>query len=672
MPVGSYPGPQTSIGNGATTVFPYNFRILQSADLRVALDGVTQSSGYTVSGVGDVSGGNVTFTTAPATDVVVLRERAATYDRSDDYQRNGDFAEENVDKDFDRAVMLIQQLKALSDRAPRVPAGSGLAGDDFAFPNPGAGYYIRWNAAGTALEAVSAVNDAGSVTVGTQTRSVTAMFADPVNVLNYIPVALHADIRNGTSTTPVHTYIQAAIDANPGRVIYFPSGRYYCTASIVLGGDGSTELIYNGLRGEGWPNYQGVAMPSLLYFAASSGVVFNNAYCGLEGFFIQGTKAGGSNPVTGTFGRVGLSLSGTEYDGGSSCIRDITIYGFDVGVKTENSPNDGFAGAYFEIGPVFVLNCDTGWALTEATTDFRVTGGKTTDCTNFGLYGGTGSYRNIQFVNHLFELCGELAPNLNRVAVRVDDITHFHLIGGYLEAVNMMAGKGASISLHGVATGSNTRFWGEGDFYFGDSSLGRAIPVAVNEDMTAWTASNCAVAAVDTATHPKCYRITSTANGATQVSLAAPVMPLGGSGDISPRLLIDDGIRPVLHFMHAIFQIKWDTTFFEPTAAAQWVPENGFGPVFLARGYDASGDSFAITTGCDPASFDFSDNAWHQVNLVFPIRWTAAGAYLGSALKQIEFTILFSDGVTGPAYNGATSLQVNMRPPKITFYQSVF
>jgi hypothetical protein len=48
----------------------------------------------------------------------------------------------------------------------------------------------------------------------------------PVSVMGWIPVAERAAIRAGTSTTTLTTYIQAAIDANYGRVLYFPAGLY--------------------------------------------------------------------------------------------------------------------------------------------------------------------------------------------------------------------------------------------------------------------------------------------------------------------------------------------------------------------------------------------------------------------------------------------------------------
>lgn len=151
MPVTENYEPNVSIGNGVTTVFAYTFRILDEDDLLVQLDGTTQASGYTVSGVGDAGGGNVTFSVAPAADVEVLRARAVPYNRETDYQHNGDLLEETLDADFDRQEMQIQQLKVDSDRAPQLPLGHALSGS-VVLPVE-ADAYLKWNAAGTQLEA---------------------------------------------------------------------------------------------------------------------------------------------------------------------------------------------------------------------------------------------------------------------------------------------------------------------------------------------------------------------------------------------------------------------------------------------------------------------------------------------------------------------------------------
>ncbi len=99
-------------GNAVSTVFSYPFQIVVSADLKAYLAGVLQSSGYTVTGVGNSGGGSITFSTAPATGVVVRLQRIVTTDRSTDYIEGGGLAAATLDADFDRAVMMVQDLNS--------------------------------------------------------------------------------------------------------------------------------------------------------------------------------------------------------------------------------------------------------------------------------------------------------------------------------------------------------------------------------------------------------------------------------------------------------------------------------------------------------------------------------------------------------------------------------
>lgn len=95
--------------NGISTVFPYEFYLLNSFDLTVSINGVELSSGFTISGIGNVDGGEVTFLTPPANGSVVLLERVVPTYRLTEYQDNGDLLAETVNKDFDRLWMAIQQ-----------------------------------------------------------------------------------------------------------------------------------------------------------------------------------------------------------------------------------------------------------------------------------------------------------------------------------------------------------------------------------------------------------------------------------------------------------------------------------------------------------------------------------------------------------------------------------
>lgn len=152
MPVTSATPVKSHTGNGVTTVFPYDFRILKNTDLKVTVDGVTKTltTDYTVSGVGDSGGGNVTFVSAPANGAAIVLEGNASYDRTTDYQRGGGFDEETVDNDFDRTVILIKQLKAILDRVPQLKAGLPLTQP--ALPDPVSQRFLRWKSDLSGLE----------------------------------------------------------------------------------------------------------------------------------------------------------------------------------------------------------------------------------------------------------------------------------------------------------------------------------------------------------------------------------------------------------------------------------------------------------------------------------------------------------------------------------------
>lgn len=95
--------------NGLSTVFAYEFYLISASDIQVTINGNEVTSGYTVSGVGNTGGGEVTFLTAPANGATVIFERVTPTYRLTDYQDNGDLLADTVNKDFDRLWMAIQR-----------------------------------------------------------------------------------------------------------------------------------------------------------------------------------------------------------------------------------------------------------------------------------------------------------------------------------------------------------------------------------------------------------------------------------------------------------------------------------------------------------------------------------------------------------------------------------
>jgi hypothetical protein len=125
MPVPEQTPVDSSTGNGVTTVFAYTFKILDEDDILVEVDGVAQvlSVDYTVSGVGVDGGGDVTFLVAPENGTTVVRSRNMAFARTEqDYQEGGGFEADTVDEDFDRLVMMLQQVALSVRQAFKAPS----------------------------------------------------------------------------------------------------------------------------------------------------------------------------------------------------------------------------------------------------------------------------------------------------------------------------------------------------------------------------------------------------------------------------------------------------------------------------------------------------------------------------------------------------------------------
>lgn len=112
--------------NGVTDTFPFGFKVLSADDLVVELDDLEQSSGFTVNDVGEETG-SVTFSSTPASGVVVKMYRDMEPKREADYQNSGDFLARSVNVDFDRLWLYVQQLLKFFSRTFRAPVGEELS-----------------------------------------------------------------------------------------------------------------------------------------------------------------------------------------------------------------------------------------------------------------------------------------------------------------------------------------------------------------------------------------------------------------------------------------------------------------------------------------------------------------------------------------------------------------
>jgi hypothetical protein len=127
-------------GNSSTTVFAYSFKIFADSDLQVIIrssTGVettkTLTTHYTVSGAGDASGGNVTFTSGntPATGETVVIRRGVPQTQAIDYIANDPFPAESHEEGLDRATMTTQQVQEELDRAIKLSRTNTMTSTEF-------------------------------------------------------------------------------------------------------------------------------------------------------------------------------------------------------------------------------------------------------------------------------------------------------------------------------------------------------------------------------------------------------------------------------------------------------------------------------------------------------------------------------------------------------------
>jgi len=135
--------------NGSQTAFAYQFRIDDATHLGVYLADVLQSSGFSVSGVGNDAGGNVTFTTAPANGTKVTLIRAVPYTQPTDIPTQGPLSSDSLEKQLDQTIMQVLQLKELIDRTLVQPPSTGTT--SLQLPTLVASQFLGVNAAANGL-----------------------------------------------------------------------------------------------------------------------------------------------------------------------------------------------------------------------------------------------------------------------------------------------------------------------------------------------------------------------------------------------------------------------------------------------------------------------------------------------------------------------------------------
>lgn len=276
-------GPYT--GNGVTTVFDYEFRIIDEAHIRVlrteanADTILSLGADYTVSGVGGTGGGSITMTTAPIASQQVTILRNVPFTQETDLENQGAFFAETIEASLDLSAMRDQQLSELLSRAVIMPASQSAAdipGFVADVENAAANAATAIGARDAALAAASSLGNqvhqydtralaiAATIPVGVQAIKVTRFATGSrLSYATYVPGTLAGPMAfqeagghwweldvsggivnvlwfgaKGDGATDDTVAIQSAINAvqGTGATVFFPRGAYKISSPIIVTG----------------------------------------------------------------------------------------------------------------------------------------------------------------------------------------------------------------------------------------------------------------------------------------------------------------------------------------------------------------------------------------------------------------------------------------------------
>lgn len=260
------------------TVFPYPFPITQDSDLVVVYDGVVQLTDvdYTVSGVGNSTGGNATSNVGGlAAGSIVTLYRNVPIARLTQLAQNGTFFSSNFNNEFNRLYLIAQQLQENASLCLNIPISNAPTPVTTLTPALYAGKYLGFDINGNpqpTLPATVQVPASGSIlTAQTALEQAAGIVPTNYTYLPGNPLRYGADPTGVSDSTTAfaNAAIAVAQNANPTSIsgagmafalaatVPVPVGTY-TVASPVSTNINTTYLMTDGAVVTGVGNLNGV------------------------------------------------------------------------------------------------------------------------------------------------------------------------------------------------------------------------------------------------------------------------------------------------------------------------------------------------------------------------------------------------------------------------------
>lgn len=385
--------------DGSVVDFDFAFKVFTENDVRVVLTGdsgvadLSIGSGYTVALNADQEnnpGGTITTTIVYPTGNTITMDGDLDYGQPTALTNLGKFFAKTIEGAIDRVVILVQQVKAVTDRSIRVPVSSTVNTE---LPTPVPGSAIGWDATASAITNIvlstgttlaDLAASTGSTLIGWIQAGVGAVATSVFNKLRLFPVTLQdfGGVGDGASGTPT--------DNLPALIKAIATGRAIdllgCENIYVISGSPGQLNVGQHIFGRG----------ATLKTTANDNIILPNDYTVTEGIVLQGTgKDSGATKQNGVSIDGDVSFVGPTRSRTIACtFKDLGGKGYHVGnvvlIHQGNSLED----------PDFV-SCNTGLDIGTRGEYMRLKGGSATLCnTGVSIAGGNANLGGIMTNNN--------------------------------------------------------------------------------------------------------------------------------------------------------------------------------------------------------------------------------------------------------------------------------
>ena len=132
------------VAAGGQTVYPYPFPITLDSDLVVVINGVTLGTdvGYTLTGQGNPTGGNITLNSGSTVGDIVTLYRSIAIQRVTQIGQNSGFSSTAFNAEFNEIYLILQQLQEAFAFCLQIPNTNKSAGGTSLLPANYAGKYL--------------------------------------------------------------------------------------------------------------------------------------------------------------------------------------------------------------------------------------------------------------------------------------------------------------------------------------------------------------------------------------------------------------------------------------------------------------------------------------------------------------------------------------------------